>query len=306
MRFTHNNHKYERHDMDTEKVKALLQTLEDGNLSTAADKLGYTPSGMSRMMVALEEEIGLKLLHRDRHGVKATRECEELLPQMKQLIRADQSMSERIAELSGAIVGQVRVATAYSVLYGPLARIVRDFGELHPGVSVFLGEGISTEILNSVESHDIDFGIISARESDCEWTTLVEDEFYAWVPSDHPAVKIGKYDMKNFETDPVIELFPGIESDTSILFKEKGIKPNIRYSTSDAYASYSMVEAGLGVTTSNGLFNGMWSGSVVAVPLDPPVMIKIGIVTSDEKNISPASKLFRDYATPRILDFINK
>ena len=39
--------------MDTEKCRALLCTIETGRLSAAAEQLGYTPSGVSRMMAAL-------------------------------------------------------------------------------------------------------------------------------------------------------------------------------------------------------------------------------------------------------------
>ena len=35
--------------MDTEKCRALLCTIETGSLSAAAERLGYTPSGISRM-----------------------------------------------------------------------------------------------------------------------------------------------------------------------------------------------------------------------------------------------------------------
>ena len=45
--------------MDTEKCRALLCVLETGSLSAAAEQLGYTPSGVSRMMAA----IWLLLLH---------------------------------------------------------------------------------------------------------------------------------------------------------------------------------------------------------------------------------------------------
>lgn len=44
--------------MDTEKYRALLAVLEAGSLSAAAEKLDYTPSGLSRMMAALEQELG--------------------------------------------------------------------------------------------------------------------------------------------------------------------------------------------------------------------------------------------------------
>lgn len=50
--------------MDTEKCRALLAVLEAGSLSAAAEKLDYTPSGLSRMMAALEQELGFPLLSR--------------------------------------------------------------------------------------------------------------------------------------------------------------------------------------------------------------------------------------------------
>lgn len=48
--------------MDTEKYRALLCAIEKGSLSAAGEALGYTPSGISRMMASLEEEVGLSFL----------------------------------------------------------------------------------------------------------------------------------------------------------------------------------------------------------------------------------------------------
>ena len=42
--------------MDTEKCAALLCVLERGSITAAAEDLGYTVSGVSRMMAALEAE----------------------------------------------------------------------------------------------------------------------------------------------------------------------------------------------------------------------------------------------------------
>lgn len=66
--------------METERIKALLVTIEEGSLTAASSKLGYTASGISRMMAALEEEIGFPLLERSRTGVAPTAECVELNP----------------------------------------------------------------------------------------------------------------------------------------------------------------------------------------------------------------------------------
>ena len=69
--------------MDTEKCRALLAVLEAGSLSAAAEKLDYTPSGLSRMMAALEQELGFPLLCRSHNGVQPTRACRTLLPTLR-------------------------------------------------------------------------------------------------------------------------------------------------------------------------------------------------------------------------------
>ncbi|MCI9003215.1 MAG: LysR family transcriptional regulator [Oscillibacter sp.] len=40
--------------MDTQKIKVLLSAVEAGSFLRAADALGYTPSGITHMMDALE------------------------------------------------------------------------------------------------------------------------------------------------------------------------------------------------------------------------------------------------------------
>ena len=47
--------------MDTEKCKALFEILKCGSFSAAADKLGYTPSGLSRMVASMETDAGFSL-----------------------------------------------------------------------------------------------------------------------------------------------------------------------------------------------------------------------------------------------------
>lgn len=50
--------------MDVEKARALICVIEERSISAAANKMGYTPSGISRMMTSLEDELGFPLLIR--------------------------------------------------------------------------------------------------------------------------------------------------------------------------------------------------------------------------------------------------
>lgn len=106
--------------MDTRKVRALIAVVESGNMTAAAEELGYTPSGMSRMMDTLEKELGIPLLIRSNGGVSPTRGCLQMLPAMKDLVRLADDIQSRAKEAVDGITGEIRISSAYSTYYRPL------------------------------------------------------------------------------------------------------------------------------------------------------------------------------------------
>ena len=95
--------------MDTEKCAALLCVLESGSITAAAEKLGYTVSGVSRMMASMEAECGFPLLVRGKNGVMPTADCEDLLPTIKELARMGRLYEERCSAVRGLDTGVIRL-----------------------------------------------------------------------------------------------------------------------------------------------------------------------------------------------------
>ena len=50
--------------METARCKAFLYAAETGSITKAAEELSYTPSGVSQLIQAFENEIGAQLLHK--------------------------------------------------------------------------------------------------------------------------------------------------------------------------------------------------------------------------------------------------
>ena len=103
--------------MDTEKCRVLLTVLHERSLSAAAEALGYTPSGVSRLVDSLERETGFPLLHRGRGGVSATRACQELLPLMRRMAELDEQYQQLAHRIQGLDVGRVVSGTNYAAFY---------------------------------------------------------------------------------------------------------------------------------------------------------------------------------------------
>ncbi len=282
--------------MDANKCRTLLCVIEKGNISEAAEGLGYTPSGVSRMISSMEEETGFPLLKRGRTGASATTACESLIPAMKDIIRADDNFAQTVSGLSGGIIGSVRAGTAYDAYFKPLADVMRRFRKIYPGITMSISQGPSSLLMEEVGAGSLDFCVISRREGECEWIPLFDDPMTVWVPADHPAGE--KYPLEDLEKDPYIMVYPDTESDTGLVFEREGITPDVRYTTSDIMAAFAMVEAGLGVTLVNGLSENRLRGDVRSLPTDPLLSFEIGIAVAREADRSPAAKLFRDLAVP--------
>ena len=58
----------------------------------------------------------------------------------------------------------------------------------------------------------------------------------------------------------------------------------------DSLATYSMVEAGLGLSMNNAINGRAWSGSVRILPLEPRQSVEIGVASLPD--ITPAAKVF--------------
>lgn len=248
------------------------------------------------MLASLEAEAGFPLLIRSREGLRATRECERLLPQFRALAE-EAERTELVADaLRGVESGSVYVGTPYPAYFRPLSRLMAAFSARHPTIHLGLLEGMSTELARMVEQRRADFCVISRREGDFDWTPLLTDPMVALVSAEHPLAGRRAVTLDDLRREPFIIMHPEVETDCSRYLARNGVEPDIRFSCRDTYAVYHMVEAGLGITVDNALFAAQFKNTVRALPIDPPETISIGIATPRRALLSPAARQFLEMA----------
>ena len=283
--------------MDTEKCAALLCVLKSGSITAAAEKLGYTVSGISRMMAAMEAESGFPFLIRSRNGVCPTEECKNLLPTIKEIARLGRLYDERCSAVRGLEAGVIRVGSVYSAYYDWLAQTMARFSSQHPGIEVSFLQGSSSEFYARLAEHEIDFCIVSRREGDYDFIPLRKDPLMAWVPADHPRVRDGVYPLRDFETEPYIDTYPGQETDNAMAFRANNLTPHGQFLSVDVRSTKAMVAAGLGVSLNNGILSHeMDLAGVAVLPTQPLFEVEIGIAAPRKEDRSPAAEGFLNYA----------
>lgn len=280
--------------MEIEKYEALLCAIEKGSFSAAAEALGYTPSGISRMMAALELENGFPLLIRRKEGVVPTKECIKLMPQIREIVFEGEKLKQMSAQIRNVETGTLTIGTAYSAYYGWLSEVTSKFHKQYPGVEIKIVSGYSAELAEQMEKHEVDMAIISERSGNHQWIPLIKDRLLAMVSVNHPVAKLNPVPIELFASESYIDTYPGKDIDNAYVFKRCHVTPNTQFSTMDIYATYSMVEAGLGISMNNEINCRNLTGSIKTIPLNPPQTTVIGLAVA--KDETPAAASFMKFS----------
>src|SRR5699024_7425018 len=101
--------------MSISKYKVLIEVLEQGSLTKAAKTMGYTQSGISHTIDRLEDEFGFDLIVRSRTGTRLTKNGEQVIPTIREMLKWNEYLEQQIAAVHGVELGTVRIGTFTSV-----------------------------------------------------------------------------------------------------------------------------------------------------------------------------------------------
>jgi DNA-binding transcriptional LysR family regulator len=124
--------------MDLNRVSAFVRVVQDGSFTRAARALGLPKSSISRAVTQLEQDLGIRLLHRTTRQLHLTEAgaafYERASRALGDIDEARAAASDMQAELSGV----VRVTAPVDLGVWALAPIIARFVRKHPKIRVDL------------------------------------------------------------------------------------------------------------------------------------------------------------------------
>ena len=268
--------------MNISKYKALLTAVDMGSFSAAAQKLGYTQSGLTHMMNALEDELGISILQRGYYGIKLTPGGERIIPKIRQLVMCEDALINEVEMVKSYGDNVIRIGAFSSMAGTWLPHIVERFNAEFPDVTVNIQMGTLAELYGGLNDgrFDICFGTRN-NKYDFKWVNLGEDPFYAVLPKDYPAE--GEFPIKGFNGTKFLMPGLGFDVDISTVFAENGVKPFVTPTYVDDPAIISMVEHGLGISMLSQLILANRQTSVKMLPIVPRVARTLCLAVTESK-----------------------
>lgn len=236
--------------MDIHELKIfrhLARSLHFGKTSQACN---ITPSGLTRTVQRLENELGKQLLFRDKRSVSLTHAGSVFRDYAEEAIQHWNKLQCNLAEDS-ALVGELSLYCSVTAIFSILPDIFSRFRKDHPDVHIHLQTGDAAMAIGKLQSGEADISIAALPDRQPElldFLEIAETPLIFIAPSRFPETVISSDSAIDWRKTPVILAERGLSRQRADRwFNEKGIEPNIYSQVAGNEAIIAMVGMGCGV-----------------------------------------------------------
>src|SRR3954449_7970721 len=239
--------------LDVRRLQVLCAVADHPTLSAAAEALSYTPSAVSQSIVALERQVGVRLLHRSPRGVRLTASGRTLVDQVRPLLAGLQAAEESVATPAGLGTGRLQLATFATAGATLVPRAVAAFLTAHPEVAITLVQANPDEAMQRLRAGDVDL-IVTAdaapgRVDHVEVVHLLDDPLLAVLPGDHPLAGREDLRLEDLAADTWVDPPAGSGARRLLLqvCSRAGFIPRVTFESDEYTTVARLVAAGAGV-----------------------------------------------------------
>ena len=147
--------------MDIAALQAFLAVAETNSFSRAAERIFLTQPAISKRIAALEASLGTRLFDRIGRTIQLTPAGQALLTRSRAILRELDDVKRSIANLAGAITGELSLATSHHIGLHRLPGPLKQFHENYPGVRLDLRFMDSEKACRAVAQGEIELAIVT-------------------------------------------------------------------------------------------------------------------------------------------------
>lgn len=233
--------------MNQRQLRYFLEAYTAKSITKAAKNLFVTPQGLSKTIIALEEELGVTLFERKANHITPTLEAARLSIHAKNILEEYNIISDGLYK-NNETYKTVSIFCSYDVPQLIPAEFFYKFNENFPEIRINMKESTDDHILKNLKSHKIELAIVPGpfNPQSYLYEPLCTEPFCLVVNKDHPLAK--KDEISFSELSGLQLVVKDSKSTTSInqmynFVYSNGI-PNIVLETSDVHLIHKMAEEG--------------------------------------------------------------
>ena len=245
--------------MELRHLRYFLAVAEELHFHRAATRLHISQPPLSQQIRALERELGVTLLERNRRRVTLTAAGEGFRDDARSILAAVDRASERARHVARGSLGTLSIGFVGSAMFSPtLPDILREFRAGHPDVELVLRELPTTAQLHALASGELDVGVIrgpvaeSEIDPELELMTIQRERLVAALPAGHPLAARRRLRAEDLRGEAFVILArreaPGLYASLAAAMSDAGGVPEDVLEVAEMQTIISLVAGGFGVS----------------------------------------------------------
>lgn len=241
--------------LNTRQIQYAILLSQTLNFSQVADSLGISQPSLSKQIMNLESDLGVKLFDRNHSPMTLTPAGEYFIKNAQELLYKEDQLRKELSQFQSGENGNLTIGvTPFRSLY-LMPDIVKKVKNKYPGVRVTLHEANSAQLRKEAVEGKFDFAVVNlpVDESVLSVTPLEADTLVLAVPSSMAkelgvSPDKGCVDFSNFRKLPFVVL--GASQELRQLFDKlcasADFYPDIAAEVVGVSTAWAMARAGVG------------------------------------------------------------
>lgn len=170
--------------MNLHSLRYFIEVAKTLNFTKASENLFVSQPGISQQIHLLEEQIGVKLLHRTTRKVELTEEGKYLFEKTFPSLTKIESIISSLTE-SNVFPTQIKIATIPSAASLYLPGVVKELHEHDPNIEFSIKETASADVVKLIKDKTYHLGFIRTTAN----SQIIKDEGIKYLEFEHSPMK---------------------------------------------------------------------------------------------------------------------
>lgn len=147
--------------LDLKQIRCFVAACEEGSFSKAAQRENCTQPGLSVYIQRLEAVVGHRLFDRKARGVTPTVAGKHFYDCCGEVLRTVRVAKQQMLDMAGSMASEINVGVSPTMFKGVLSRMLPDYLDAHPYMSVRLAEAYSGTLTDWVVTGEVQVAIVT-------------------------------------------------------------------------------------------------------------------------------------------------
>ena len=240
--------------MELRHLRYFVSVAEELHFRRAAEKLHIVQPALSKQISALEKELGVQLLERDRRHVTLTEAGQVFLEEALEVLAQADGAVNRARAVSRGEVGRLNIGFIQPALADLLPRTLRVYRQHYPGVKLTIGESTSRTTIERIASRSMHFAFtrlpIEPRPDLCA-EVISEEPVLLVVPQGHRLAARGSVTIADLAEEDLILIDRKVEPELHDYYvaacNTAGFSPRVAHEVNSTWVAIGLAAGGLGI-----------------------------------------------------------